>query len=320
MSAELPSRALSADVAREAGVSRATVSYVLNNTRGRSISDATRARVLEAAQRLGHVPHASARSLRLGRTNVVLALVNDFTFGFVRDEVLSALDEEMTTRGYVLLVHRYSARLRNLADLWPIVAPDVVVSMGGLSVAEADSIRDARTHFVSVQSLYDHVHAGEMQVDYLVSKGHSRLGYAFPAEPNVQSIAEERLAGSHAACERLGLPPPLVARVERGRLATFESALRQWAQSNEPPTAVCAHNDEIAFMLRMCAKGTIGSDGIAVIGMDDIPLSTLGITTVAIDRKLVTERIVEQVVASLEGRPARPNTGELLTIIARASA
>ena len=59
-------RATSADVAREAGVSRATVSYVLNNVPKRKISDETRTLVLETAARLGHVPYAPARSLRLG--------------------------------------------------------------------------------------------------------------------------------------------------------------------------------------------------------------------------------------------------------------
>lgn len=52
----------SADVARLAGVSRATVSYVLNNTSAVRISEPTRRRVHEAAKELGYVPHAAARS------------------------------------------------------------------------------------------------------------------------------------------------------------------------------------------------------------------------------------------------------------------
>ncbi|HET9383256.1 MAG TPA: LacI family DNA-binding transcriptional regulator, partial [Streptomyces sp.] len=56
----------SADVARLAGVSRATVSYVLNNTSAVRISEPTRRRVHAAARELGYVPHAAARSLRAG--------------------------------------------------------------------------------------------------------------------------------------------------------------------------------------------------------------------------------------------------------------
>ena len=62
----------SADVARLAGVSRATVSYVLNNTSAVRISEPTRRRVHEAAKELGYVPHAAARSLRAGHSRMVL--------------------------------------------------------------------------------------------------------------------------------------------------------------------------------------------------------------------------------------------------------
>lgn len=62
----------SADVARLAGVSRATVSYVLNNNATVRISEPTRHRVREAAAHLGYVPHAAARSLRAGHSRLVL--------------------------------------------------------------------------------------------------------------------------------------------------------------------------------------------------------------------------------------------------------
>src|SRR5690242_14164125 len=62
----------SADVARLAGVSRATVSYVLNNTSAVRISEPTRRRVQEAAKELGYVPHAAARTLRAGHSRMVL--------------------------------------------------------------------------------------------------------------------------------------------------------------------------------------------------------------------------------------------------------
>jgi DNA-binding LacI/PurR family transcriptional regulator len=316
------SRALSADVAREAGVSRATVSYVLNNRTDRSISDATRARVLATARRLGHVPHAPARSLRLGRSNVVLALVSDFAFGYLRDRLLSTLDAAMTRRGYVLLVHRYSEELRPLPELWRLVAPDVVVSMGGLSVSEADSLRGARAQLISVQSLFDHTRAGEMQAEYLVGKGHRRLGYAYPSEGNVRSIAEERLAGTRLACRRLGVPPPAVMRVDRRHPTTLSRALERWNSLADPPTAICAHNDEIAVMLSLAdsSRGFALGDRLAVIGMDDIPISRLGISTIALDVDLVTERIVEQVVATLEGRVPQLSAQPVLRVISRASA
>jgi DNA-binding LacI/PurR family transcriptional regulator len=315
-------RVRSADVAREAGVSRATVSYVLNNTPGRRISDATKVRVLATAQRLGHVPHASARSLRLGRSNVVLALVSDFTFGYVRDQTLEALDTAMTKRGYVFLVHRYSETLRPLAELWPLIWPDVVVSMAGTSVSDALSRRDPHTKLVEAQPLLDQRRAGEMQAEYLFGKRHRRLGYAYPTNSNVRSIADERLAGTRTACERLGLRPPVVHSIDRNDVGSVTRALDSWKSEEEPITAICAHNDEIAVMLSMAltSRGLRVGHDLAVIGIDDIPISRLGISTVAIDIEQSTQRIVEHVLAAVENRPAKVSRRPVLRLVARASA
>jgi DNA-binding LacI/PurR family transcriptional regulator len=73
--------ATSNDVARLAGVSQATVSYVLNDTPGKRITAQTRARVLDAAARLGYVPSASAQSLRSGQSNLVLIPIPDIPVG-----------------------------------------------------------------------------------------------------------------------------------------------------------------------------------------------------------------------------------------------
>ena len=71
----------SADVARASGVSRTTVSYVLNSTPGASVSDSTRRRVLDAAAQLGYAPSAAARTLRRGRSDLVLCVLPDWPVG-----------------------------------------------------------------------------------------------------------------------------------------------------------------------------------------------------------------------------------------------
>jgi DNA-binding LacI/PurR family transcriptional regulator len=65
-------RVTSADVARAAGVSRTTVSFVLNGRPGWSIPDETRNRVLDAARELRYRPRAAARALAAGRSDIVL--------------------------------------------------------------------------------------------------------------------------------------------------------------------------------------------------------------------------------------------------------
>jgi len=74
-------RVTSANVAAEAGVSRATVSYVLNDTPGQTIPEATRERVRTAADRLGYSPSSAARTLRRGRSDLVLHILPDLPIG-----------------------------------------------------------------------------------------------------------------------------------------------------------------------------------------------------------------------------------------------
>ncbi|HWU48134.1 MAG TPA: LacI family DNA-binding transcriptional regulator, partial [Humibacter sp.] len=71
-------RVTAADIAREVGVSRATVGFVLNSTPGQTISEATRDKVIDAAQRLGYRPHLAAKALASGRSRIILLVLPDW--------------------------------------------------------------------------------------------------------------------------------------------------------------------------------------------------------------------------------------------------
>ena len=82
-------RATSADVATEAGVSRTTVSVVLNGRSDIKIPEATRARVLSAADRLGYHPHAPARQLAGGRSHILALVMRQTPEQMASDAVLA---------------------------------------------------------------------------------------------------------------------------------------------------------------------------------------------------------------------------------------
>lgn len=315
-----PRRVTTADVARESGVSRATVSYVLNDVPGRVISTSTRELVLKTAQRLGHVPHGPARALRSGRSNLVLALVRDYSVGYIADRLIAELDRALSERGVMLVVQRYDESVRPLPEIWGLLSPDLVVAMAGLDIPplpEASPVRILR-----VQGTYPHDRIGARQVDYLVGAGHTRIAYAALANPRNELVAVERLAGALAEAERLGLPPVDVTELALGDAAAALAAVDRWTSGPDAVTAVCAHNDEIALVLlsALRARGLRPKEDLAVIGVDDIPIARVEVTTIEIDVEAYIEVVVDGVTRALDGEEidslgALPDEGAMRLIV-----
>src|SRR4051812_31983440 len=113
--------ATSADVARLAGGSPATVSYVLNDTPPQTISAPTRSRVLEAAGSLGYAPSAAARALRTGRSDVVLCLLPDWPIGPEVGTLLGNLSTELARNGLTFVAHPGNHADRPIAELWKAI-------------------------------------------------------------------------------------------------------------------------------------------------------------------------------------------------------
>src|SRR6266404_4292998 len=91
------------DVAREAGVSTATVSHVINKTK--YVTDITRERVLNAIEHCNYYPNANARSLASGRSNIIGLLVSDISNPFF-PELVKSIEDAAFERGYsVILVN-----------------------------------------------------------------------------------------------------------------------------------------------------------------------------------------------------------------------
>lgn len=314
-------RVTSADVARASGVSRATVSYVLNNVPGKTISEGTRELVLATARTLGHVPYAPARTLRLGRSNIVLALVRDFAFGPVSHRVLRLLDTALAERGYVVLAHRFDESERPLSELWGLVSPNVVVAMGGMTLPEESVITDSDAKLVRAHGIVHQDHAGEMQVEYLHSRRHRRLAYAFAVDPSVRLVAEERFAGAKRATKLLGLPDLAVAEIDTDNPDTVFAALDGWLADPEI-TAVCAHNDEVAMMVcaALTSRGLVPGKDLAVMGVDNIPLARISLTTVEMNIQAYADAVIAAVFAAIDDLPAPVPEGEFLRLIVRETA
>ena len=186
--------------------------------------------------------------------------------------------------------------------------------------------------FFQIHGIVPHERAGWMQTEYLYSKGHRNIGYAFPSEPSLELVATERLEGVRKACTHLGIEQPNVQYIDIDSPDSVYDALTEWGLVDERTsgdidasskmTAVAAHNDEIGMMLcsAVTARGyQMGSD-LAVIGVDDIPTARFTMTTVAIDVELWAESVAVAVIDLIEGRPLKEVRGDFLTLIERSSA
>lgn len=140
MSIPSGSRATLKDVARESGVSSATVSFVLNRTSGQTISAATRERVLAAAARLGYTPHRIARALREGTSRTVLLSTGSGPAGHSLESFIDGLETELGEHGYTLLVVRGHRAGALPAGLLETIAPRAVLDpVSAYAPAAADA-------------------------------------------------------------------------------------------------------------------------------------------------------------------------------------
>ncbi|MGW0120838.1 LacI family DNA-binding transcriptional regulator [Streptomyces sp. NPDC003327] len=293
----------SADVARLAGVSRATVSYVLNNTAAVRISEPTRRRVREAAEELGYVPHAAARSLRAGHSRMVLLPASHVPVGPLYSRFLDDLQGALRRLDYTVVQYA-SAGLDadGAARAWAELRPVAVVSLGGVqltaqgveilkrsgarAVVTLGSARVAGAHTL----LWDQSRVGEVAAAHLVGTGRRRIGVVMPEEPGLAMFSGPRLDGARRAAEGVGAEVvPLPLRYDE---ESAEALAARWRDLRLD--AVFAYNDEYAMLLmRALQDAGIGvPDETAVIGADDLLLGRLlrpRLSTVSIDMVLGRE-------------------------------
>ncbi|WP_327743353.1 LacI family transcriptional regulator [Streptomyces europaeiscabiei] len=326
-------RVTSADVAREAGVSRATVSFVLNGTKGQTISESTRHRVLEAAARLHYAPSAEARTLSRGRSDVVLLYQPPqlpLTDIGALVEILSA---EFAAVGLTAVIHPWSRK--PAGDVWNAITP-VAVLAWDLPDSDVAAMRRSRVRaVVSLTAESDPVaqwiwgprenSIARLQVERLLRAGHRRLGYARPHDERLAEASEMRLKALQRACAEHGVPAPVALATpsdEAGAGAAVD-AVTAWREMTPAVTGVCAHDAvaALAVLAGLRELGLTAPSDLAVIGAVDSPAARLAappLTMVAVDMRDTARHLVEAVTSLLEDRPM-PIGPEVTRVIERRS-
>lgn len=313
------------DVAKAAGVSKMTVSNVLNGHRDR-VSEATTARVMDVVQRLGYVPNASARALSVASSGIiavvyqrlpaeVLPLTNphdSLLLGEIERQVSEAGHYLMVRSGYRPIDSASSLRSWNVdgAIFLNTAVEDIetMKSRHDIPLVFVDNYSDSP--LISTVGV-DDFHGGYLAGKHLIAAGHRDMCFIAPAQTRNQ-VMEQRLSGFRSAlAAEADTPPPRLIDCP----LDYQSALalgEGLSADLGPVTAIFAPADLIAVAL---VKGLIrgGVDvphRVSVVGFDDLPISAQVTPELSTIHQDVTEKArisVELLLRLLAAGPDAPN-------------
>jgi DNA-binding LacI/PurR family transcriptional regulator len=302
------------DVAREAGVSRALVSLVMREQP--NVSEARRARVLEAAERLGYRPNAMARSLASRRTKTVGVVLDDLRNPFFA-EIAGGVEELASELGYQMLIsaggrqaRRERAALATLleyrVDGVILVSPRMQVSDIRAAAAEAPvvmvsrRVRGVDADFVII----DESHGVELVLNHLVALGHERITHV---DGGPGAGGPQRRAAFLRGMERRRLGAG--AAVIRGDFTeeAGANAARELLAAPALPTAVFAANDLVAAGLLggLDRAGVDVPGDVSIVGYDNISLAHLAhvsLTTVHQPRSAMGQMALKLLLDRIDSR------------------
>jgi LacI family transcriptional regulator len=276
-------RATIIDVAREANVSFATVSRVVN---GKGyVSATTRERVMQAMTRTGYIVNRQARALAGGKHQVIGLLVPDLDTSYV-GEILRGIDEELAAHSYDLMLYTTHRRKTResifVASLTQGSTDGLLMILPIDPAAYIDSIRRRDFPYVLIDHAGDDAQGPSVgatnrrgardATSYLIALGHRRIGF-ITGIPEM-GCARERLVGYREALCAAGIDyePELVREGNFRKPLAYQCAHELLALPT-PPTAIFAANDISAYgaMDAVRDAGLRIPDHISVIGFDDIP-------------------------------------------------
>jgi LacI family transcriptional regulator len=314
-------RATMQQVAELAGVSRTTVSFVLNDKADSNIPPETRQRVLDAARKLNYVPDAKAVTLVKGRTNilglVILQTVNNISANAFLGEYLHSLVQTIEPAGYHVLVHpaepartyghlARSQRVDGLIVFGPLVDD---AELQALQEEGAFVVTQGTSHLAHVPSVdIDNVQSAMLAVEYLIELGHRRIGHITNAPLNHTS-ARDRLAGYRRALDRAGIPYDENLVCEGALIdESGYNAMCGLLDLPHPPTAVFVGSDVVALgaLEAIRERDLSVPDDISIVGFDDILLSRYlspALTTVHIPINSLANEGGKMLLQLIQGKP-----------------
>jgi len=283
-----------ADLARITGLSKSTISGVLNNKSG--FSEKTRKKVLEAAKKYGYVPNEIAQGLSSKLTKSIGLIIKDITNPFY-NHITKGVQEVAGEHGYTVFLcsswedHRIEiehvqAMVRKRVD-GLIIAPLLeevsfdhifelkkkslpLVLLGKIPGLECDTVE------------FDDYGGGKQVTEYLLSEGHVRIG--FVCGPKTSKASKQRFTAFIDTMKEHNIPVDERFIYREARSVADGMEIGRRLATSERPTAVICFDDLIAIgvVKALLQAGLKVPDDLSVVGFDDIESNIFPLTTVSI--------------------------------------
>jgi DNA-binding LacI/PurR family transcriptional regulator len=284
-------RVTSRDVAELAGVSRTTVSFVLNEVQDVHISQETRQRVLEAARQLNYYPNAAARSLASRQAGAIGLILCQSPEHIIADPFLPGLilglGEAVRENGFHLLIQAVEDVTRPDAyvDLVHTRRIDGVIISGprsddqqlsrlledGFPVVLHGRLDGEETYCVDV----DNVKGALLAVRHLIGLGYRRIALITNA-PLQYTASADRHQGYRMAMQEASLPyDESLVRCAHFTAESGYQAMNQLLTAGPAPEAIFVASDLVAMgaILALRRRGMNVPQDMALVGFDDVPLA-----------------------------------------------
>jgi LacI family transcriptional regulator/LacI family repressor for deo operon, udp, cdd, tsx, nupC, and nupG len=317
-------RATITDVAREAEVSKATVSAVLNDSG--SVKDTTRARVLEAIERLNYRPSQHGGHVRAREGKSLGIIVKEIDNPYYAEVVLGARSRA-EKNGYTLVIlssegdygaERRAVELLRAKHIDGLIATPVLDEQADLShffelkrhnfpFVLLEAVRGVLASLVDI----DNTDASRRAVEHLIALGHTRIVHF--AGPGYSMHTHERIDGVRSACSASRLIfsdddiVPAGAHLEGGYRAGLACFREGNGGARGRPTAVTCYNDLVAVGLCRALRelGLRVPEDVSVVGFDDIPLAEflhVPLTTMRVPKFRMGEVAADLLITHVEAR------------------
>jgi LacI family transcriptional regulator/LacI family purine nucleotide synthesis repressor len=310
------------DVAVRAGVSKSTVSRVLNNQP--HVNSATREKVHQAIREMDFQPNAHARSIVSGRTQTVGLLVPNLHSPFYV-EIVEGIVDEISSREYGLLLYKSEGKderllkrvlhrgtIDGIIAITPRFKEQSFIDAFGREVPFL-LINHRNTEIDAPYVCFDNFAGGVMAGKFLADLGHRRIACFTGRLENPST--RDRFEGFRQALASAGLSleDPWLRVKGLHYEDSVDKCIREWMRRGRLPTAVFAYSDLTALeVIAVLREGGLSvPDDVSVLGFDDIRMARYSrppLTTISQSMEVIGRSGAGMLLRMIEGEPENPKT------------